>query len=126
MFESPDNSALTGGVIRNYRIAEANRAAAERAADSAAAWKAEYFKMRDIAEKLMGEVALEKAHAAGREAQVDALLDAHPQSPLATDSGRKFKSGKAKTRIRLIYESTFDRIAVEEKLPGKPTDYRAD
>ena len=48
------------------------------------------------------------AHAAGLEAQRDAFLAQHPDSPLLQDSGKRFKDGDVKTRVRLLYKRAHD------------------
>lgn len=70
-------------------------------------------------------LAVEKAHAEGYKAQKDAFMATHPQSPLVTDSGKRFKDGDIKTRGRLIYEATFDRILRGAGI-ADPTKHRAD
>jgi hypothetical protein len=49
----------------------------------------------------------------------------HPQSPLVVDSGKRFKDGDIKTKGRLIYEATFDRILRGAGI-ADPTKHRAD
>jgi hypothetical protein len=69
---------------------------------------------------------MEAMHAAGLEAQRDAYMEVHPDSPLLADSGRRFKSAaRAKTVARLIYESAFDAKGHELGVP-RPQERRND
>lgn len=70
-------------------------------------------------------LAVEKAHAEGLEAHKTAFINAHPQSPVRADSGKRYKDGSIKTKGRLIYEATFDRILRGAGI-ADPAKHRAD
>ena len=72
------------------------------------------------------ELAAAQMDAAGREAQFDAFVAKHPNSPLMADSGERFKkSGNVKTNARRIYEQAFDAKGVELRI-ANPAQYRND
>ena len=69
---------------------------------------------------------VETAHTAGLTTYLNAFKQAHPNSPVLADSGRRFKeSGNIKTCGRTLYEEEFDRVITNHKLE-RPTDYRTD
>jgi hypothetical protein len=39
---------------------------------------------------------------------IKSLKAAHPNSPLSAESGKRFKDGTTKTKLRLVYEHAFD------------------
>ncbi len=55
--------------------------------------------------------AIGESDAAGKKAQIEALIAQHPTSPLNQNSGVRFKDGSVKKKIRLIYEAAFDAVA---------------
>lgn len=77
------------------------------------------LKRRDMKiEELEEQLAVAQADARARKAQVDALVGSHPSSLLLEATNQRFSSvgdmmGKAKTKLRLIYESTFDQSAAK-------------
>ena len=107
---------LLGSMIRNYRIAEHNGRAADRSRataqhnyDVAMEVLAENEKLRARIAQLEAHAAVDAMHIAGLEAQRDAYMEQHANSPLLQDSGRRFKeSGNIKTKGRLVYEAAFD------------------
>jgi len=128
MFDDPNGGSGVAFAVAagNRRIAQEVAQTAERNAAVAHAWKAEADKLAARVRELELALAVEKAHAAGREAQFDAYEEAYPTSPLRADSGKRFaRNGLVKTRGRLIYEATFDRIAVANGI-RQPTEYRVD
>lgn len=68
--------------------------------------------------------------AVGRKAQVDAMMKLHSNSPLLTDSGKRFACseaiGKVKTRLRLIYEGAFDAFGASQLKIANPAGRRLD
>lgn len=71
-------------------------------------------------------LAVKTADAEGAVAMYQAMKAAHPQSPLLADTGKRFKaSGNIKTKARLIYEATFDRILRGAGI-ADPVKHRAD
>lgn len=106
MFEGA-NEFQNGVLIGLARNSGQQIAGAERVADRAMDLL-EQAKARIAQLEL--EVAISKADVAGLSAQLDAYKSHHPQSPLLGDSGQRFASGKAKTKGRLIWEATFDRV----------------
>jgi hypothetical protein len=129
MFESADQHAA-----RTWQgTAWGLRATANANADAADAWAQNASEWKDHAKNLEAEnanlklaLAVEKAHAEGLSAQKDAFAAAHPQSPMLADTGKRYKaSGNIKTKGRLIYEATFDRICREAGI-ADPTKHRAD
>ncbi|MFH5926658.1 hypothetical protein [Roseomonas xinghualingensis] len=58
--------------------------------------------------ELEDALAVALADAAGAFAQYAAFKAEHAASPLFADSGRRFKDGRVKSRIRLIFERAFD------------------
>ncbi|SDB22274.1 hypothetical protein [Belnapia rosea] len=60
---------------------------------------------------LCTDVAVQAADAAGSRAVIKAFKEAHPNSPLLVDTGKRFADGDAKTRVTLVYEQGFDAAA---------------
>lgn len=135
-----DNSAniWRGGAIRNARIAEDNAADAraarantakfeeamhhnyKAAMDAQGALKMAQARIAELEDKL----AIKTAAAAGFEAQSIAYRDQHPDSPLRADSGKRYKDGEIKRRIRIIYEAAFD-AALRQLSISNPVSRRA-
>jgi len=127
--------------VETWKVAYVQmRAAVEERNQQIAALMAErdrvQAKMRDAqatADRLQQQYAearakflMEAMHAAGLEAQRDAYMEVHPDSPLLADSGRRFKSAaRAKTVARMIYESAFDAKGHELGVP-RPQERRND
>jgi hypothetical protein len=65
------------------------------------------------------------ADAQARLAQVEAMKAQHPDSPLLQATAERFQGtanrGKAKTKLRLIYEANFDRIVTSLGLLNAPS-----
>ena len=132
MFEN-DNSQLflTAGMIHNRRVAneQANRAAnAEAYARNATAYvrelEARVIALREEAEVRSLELLVEKAHASGLEAQLNAMKAAAPNCSALASSGRKFTSGNPKTVARIAYEAAFDAFLRQNGV-ANPVGYRA-
>ncbi|MBP2309718.1 hypothetical protein GBZ48_18380 [Azospirillum melinis] len=102
----------------NSEIAKANIMIAERDA-RIAALEAEVARLSKVAQDSQME-------AEGRLAQFDAFAAQHPDSPLMADSGKRFKSGKIKTKARLIYEAAFDAHGRNKLGISNPADRRVD
>ncbi len=79
---------------------------------------------RELAETRL-EFLVKEAHAEGLKAQLDGMKAAHANTPMLMDSGRRYKDGDIKTKSRLSYEATFDRILRDARI-SDPTKYRAD
>lgn len=62
---------------------------------------------------------------AGRDAQLDAMEAAHTNSPLLADSGKRFKDGDVKSKLRLIFEAAFDAKAKAMNITN-PVKWRED
>ena len=58
--------------------------------------------------ELEDALAVKTARVAGLEAMTKAYAEAHPNSPLRADSGKRYKDGDIKRKIHLIYETAFD------------------
>jgi hypothetical protein len=128
MFESADQ-----GLARIWRngALQLMRQSGEHA-DKSFAWQENATLWMNHAKNLEAQVAnlqlalaVKTADAEGLRAQKDAYIAAHPQSPLMADSGKRYKDGDKKTRGRLIYEATHDRILREAGI-ADPTKHRAD
>lgn len=50
---------------------------------------------------------------AGLIAQFEAFKVHHPNSPLFADSGKRFDSGKIKSKVRIVFETGFDAKGAE-------------
>ena len=65
------------------------------------------------------------AHAAGLTAYVNAFKQAHPNSPVLADSGKRYEDGDIKTCGRTLYEEDFDRVITNHDVEN-PEQFRAD
>lgn len=78
---------------------------------------------------LQRQLAIAHAESHARMAQVTAMNQAHPDSPLLKDSGHRFRSprfaGRMKTVLRRIYEHAFDSDADKAGLHN-PSSIRLD
>ena len=93
--------------------------------DRAHSAEAEVVQLRQRVRELELALAVQEAHAGGLRAQKTALRQAHPNSPLWADSGRRFNDGDVKTQATLIYEQEFDRILRGRRI-SNPEKHRAD
>lgn len=75
--------------------------------------------------KLEAEISLLKMQKGGIQAQRDAMIKHHPDSPLLRDSGKRFKDGNVKTNLRLHFEAGFDRAGRELGI-SDPVAHRQD
>lgn len=135
MFESSDAGAARiwrNGALQLMRQSGEHADNAAAWAKNAREWKAHALGLTDENANLKAQVAnlqlalaVKTAHAEGYKAQKDAFMATHPQSPLVADSGKRFKDGDIKTKGRLIYEATHDRILREAGI-ADPAKYRAD
>lgn len=120
MFESADQGLARiwrNGALQLMRQSGDHAENAAAWAKNAREWKAHALGLTDENANLKAQLAaaqlalaVKKAHAEGLEAHKTAFINAHPQSPVRADSGKRFKDGDIKTKGRLIYEGTFDRI----------------
>lgn len=99
-----------------HRLGQAERA---QSRSSAIAWKWKRY-AEDLEEELeeaKRRIAQLEAHAAGITAQVLALVEAHPNSPLRENSNvvwkDKARKGMPKKKLVLIYEKAHDQRARE-------------
>ncbi len=128
MFESADAHAARTWQGTAYLL----KARSQNNANLAAEWEENATQWMNHARNLEAQVAnlqlallLKTADAAGLEAHKTAFINAHPQSPVRADSGKRYKDGSIKTRGRLIYEAAHDRILREAGITD-PTKHRAD
>lgn len=135
MFESADQGLARiwrNGALQLMRQSGDHAENAAAWAKNAREWKAHALGLTDENANLKAQLAaaqlalaVEKAHAEGLEAHKTAFINAHPQSPVRADSGKRFKDGDIKTKGRLIYEGTFDRILRGAGI-ADPAKHRAD
>jgi septal ring factor EnvC (AmiA/AmiB activator) len=82
----------------------------------------------DRISELEDQLASAKMDAAGRKAQVDAMMNQHKDSPLLSDSGKRFTCaaavGQIKTKLRLIYEAAFDSFGRDMLKISNPASWR--
>ena len=55
----------------------------------------------------------------------DALKQLSPQHSLVSDSGKRFKDGRIKTNVHLLWEKAYDEKGVELRI-SRPQDHRED
>jgi len=75
--------------------------------------------------RLEDALAVKTAHAEGATAMFHALTKQHPDSPLLVDSGKRYKDGDIKRKIRLIYEAAHDACLAKMGI-ANPASCRAD
>jgi hypothetical protein len=126
-----------GGIASDMRSAQRQAAARVAAAEHdgernvvifATIAKARISNLESTVAELEAELSnmkIEIMSEAGRDAQVEAFMRQHPNSPLLADSGKRFKSGKIKTKARLIFEAAFDQKGRELGIIN-PADRRKD
>ena len=98
---------------RARAAAFANRFSGVKSPDQLLAeWKAAYAKLSAQNSRRGDIIDISKAMVVGREAQVDALIEAlkavSPKHPLLQASPHKYADGKIKLNLRLIFEAAFD------------------
>jgi hypothetical protein len=128
MFESADAHAARTwqGAAWGLRAqADQNAENAAQWADNARQWKAHAKNLEAQLAAAQLALAVKTAHAEGLEAHKTAFINAHPQSPVRADSGKRYKDGSIKTKGRLIYEAAHDRILREAGI-ADPAKHRAD
>lgn len=111
MFEGAaayENGYAQGRAIRDAQDAATFRRERDEAIANLAVWKAALAERDQIIRKLQNDVAIFSADADGHLAQVEAFMAQHPDSPLMTDSGARFRDGSIKRKVRNIYEAVFD------------------
>lgn len=132
MFDNPEAAFFQGalnGSRGNVRkaVAELHQANANidyLNAEMAKAWEKLRLLEAENARLAQAE-ATASMNLAGLIAQFDAFKAQHPASPLLADSGKLFKSGKTKTKVRLIFEAAFDAEGMKIKIVD-PASYRLD
>jgi hypothetical protein len=128
MFESAsDHAARTwqGAAYALKARSQGNANLASEWEENATLWMNHARKLEAQLAAAQLALAVKTADAEGLRAQKDAYIATHPQSPLMADSGKRYKDGDKKTRGRLIYEATHDRILREAGI-ADPTRHRAD
>jgi len=116
-----NNNALKGAnrnTVAAREDANAMRSGAVALAVALQAARAEIARLEDA-------LAVKTASAAGFEAQTRAFAAQHPDSLLMVDSGKRYKDGDVKRKIRLIYEAAFDACAKTLGIMN-PTSRRVD
>lgn len=99
-------------------------------ANTVAVANAEIAKAQRVVDELRARISqleidmklVEAANAAAG-AQVKALRAQHPQSPLLADSGHRSADGKAKSKLVVLWENTFD-AALRKAGIANPERYR--
>ena len=76
-------------------------------------WRAIAKKAQAEVARLNEELAIALSFKEGLHAQVKALKQAHPTSPMFSDGGQRYPDGSTKSRIRLIFDQAFDAFAVQ-------------
>jgi hypothetical protein len=135
MFEKDDDGVARiwrNGALQLMRQSGEHADNAAAWAKNAREWKAHALGLTDENANLKAQLAaaqlalaLKTADAEGLEAHKTAFINAHPQSPVRADSGKRYKDGSIKTKGRLIYEAAFDRILREAGI-ADPAKHRAD
>ncbi|WP_158933120.1 hypothetical protein [Acidisphaera sp. S103] len=127
MFESDNSrSILTRSLVRTSAAADTYAQRAKRARQVGEQWEAYAHRLETRVSDLELALCVKTAHAGGLQAYLDEFKSAHPRSPVLADSGKRYKkSGNLKTVGSLLYERTFDRMAVEAGI-ASPLEYRAD
>ena len=96
-------TALNNRQLATEATAAAYKGAAEldKAAEYIRAYKVEIATLKRQAQ-------IDEAAITGHVAQINAMKAAHPDSPLLVHSGKRFKDGDPKSKLRLVFEQTFD------------------
>jgi len=116
---------MFGLAVGNGRRANAATAAAYAGAQALEDLAPHIGALKDEIATLKWQVQLHEATIHGRDAQISALKAEHPNSPLLAKSAKRFKDGEAKSRLRLIYEQTFD-AALRKVGITSPGSFRED
>ena len=116
---------MFGLALGNAQRANAVTAATYAASDGLHKAAAHIGKLNDEIATLKWQVQLHEATIHGRDAQISAMKAEHPNSPLLAQSAKRFKDGEAKSRLRLIYEQTFD-AALRKVGITSPGSFRED
>jgi hypothetical protein len=128
MFESAsDHAARTwqGAAYALKARSQGNANLASEWEENATLWMNHARKLEAQLAAAQLALAVKTADAEGAVAMYQAMKAAHPQSPLLADTGKRFKDGDSKTKARLIYEATHDRILREAGI-ADPAKHRAD
>ena len=120
---STDN--FLGLAIANNRAAHAAVRSADINYENYISWKKHAKELEAQLAALKDELAVEKAHSAGLEAQTMAFAKECPNCNLMADSGKRYKDGDIKRKARLIYEAAFDATAKKLGI-SNPASRRAD
>jgi hypothetical protein len=89
-------------------------------------WKAYAKKLETMVETLQGQLNVKDAEIAGLLAQVQAMRQAHQDSPLLQATNEVFVTdqklkGQKKTKLRKVYENAFDTKAREKGITKPET-----
>ena len=101
---------MFGLALGNAQRANAVTAATYAASDGLHKAAAHIGKLNNEIATLKRQAQIDDASIAGMKAQIAALKAQHPSSPLLANSGKTFKDGEAKSKLRLIYEQHFDAL----------------
>lgn len=119
-----DDFALGLAVGHGRRANAATEAAYEGAAELEKA--AEYIRAYKVEiATLKRQAQIDEAAIMGRDAQIAALKAQHPTIPLFAQSGKQFQNGAPKTKLRLIFEQTFDTVLRKAGIVS-PASFRED
>jgi hypothetical protein len=125
MEDTQVDGMMFGIAMRNRNRAdqaEANQRALQQSLDSTHRTIALQAK---TIENLENHVFILRAGKAGLKAQIEALTQEQPNTPLLAATGKRFRDGDTKSRIRLIYEAAADAFARAKGITD-PTKYRRD
>ncbi len=120
---STDN--FLGLAIANNRAAHAAVRSADINYENYISWKKHAKELEAEVARLKDALAIKTARADGLAAMNKAYAEAHPDSPLRADSGKRYKDGDIKRKITLIFEAAFDASAKNLGI-SNPASRRAD
>jgi hypothetical protein len=116
---------MFGLALGNGRRANAATAAAFAGAQGLHEAAAHLGALKDEVATLKRQAQIDEAAIEGHVAQINALKATHPASPLLADSGKRFKDGDPKSKLRLVFEQTFD-AALRKIGITSPGSFRVD
>ncbi|AWU95561.1 hypothetical protein [Azospirillum ramasamyi] len=112
MFEGNGVGNVVGLALDNMATANANAAAARRANELGRRWEEYAHTLETRVRELEDALAVCRAEAEARAAQVFAFAEAHKGSPLLAESGNHYSDGSPKSMARMIFEAAFDKAAL--------------
>ncbi|GAB6966686.1 hypothetical protein JCM25156A_07230 [Komagataeibacter kakiaceti JCM 25156] len=84
--------------------------AAERKETDFQAWKLYARRLEKRLQEVTRKLTIMTASDTGHRAQVRAMTEMHPLSPLLAATDDTFENGRPKPRIRLVFEKSFDNM----------------